>query len=67
MSVADGLRVGIVGCGLIGAKRADALRVQDQLIATTTSSRTARSRSRSATTLERVGTSMSCSRYAPTR
>jgi predicted dehydrogenase len=29
-----GLRVGIIGCGLIGAKRAEALRPQDQLIAT---------------------------------
>jgi predicted dehydrogenase len=35
MSVAGGLRVGIVGCGLIGEKRAEALRPQDQLLGTT--------------------------------
>lgn len=29
----SGLRVGIVGCGLIGAKRAAALRAEDQLVA----------------------------------
>jgi len=35
MSTSDGLRIAIVGCGLIGEKRAEALRRQDQLIATT--------------------------------
>jgi predicted dehydrogenase len=30
--MSDGLRVGIVGCGLIGRKRAEALRVEDTLI-----------------------------------
>ena len=35
MRVAAGLRVGIVGCGLIGEKRADALRPEDQLLGTT--------------------------------
>jgi len=35
MSATGGIRVGIIGCGLIGCKRAEALRQQDELIGTT--------------------------------